>query len=77
MAKVWLITGASSGFGKELAKAVFAKGDQVVATFRKEEQATEFTTQNGTNGLGVVMDVSNEEQVKAGIQKALQRFQKN
>lgn len=75
MAKVWLITGASSGFGKELAKAVFQKGDHVVATFRKEEQAKEFTDQNSGKGLGVVMDVSKEEQVKAGVEKAIQQFQ--
>ena len=76
MAKVWFITGASSGFGKELAKAVFAKGDQVVATFRKEELAVTFTEQNSGKGLGVVMDVSNEAQVKTAVQQALQEFGK-
>ena len=35
MAKTWLITGCSSGFGKELTEAVLARGDQLVATARK------------------------------------------
>jgi len=34
MAKTWLITGCSSGFGKVLAEAVLARGDKLVATAR-------------------------------------------
>jgi hypothetical protein len=32
--RVWFITGASTGFGRELAMAALAKGDRVVATAR-------------------------------------------
>jgi NAD(P)-dependent dehydrogenase (short-subunit alcohol dehydrogenase family) len=38
MAKTWLITGSSRGFGVELAKAVLESGDTVVATARRPEQ---------------------------------------
>jgi len=76
MAKVWFITGVSSGFGKELARIVIEKGDEVVATFRKQELASEFTEQYKGNGLGIVVDVTKEEQVKTGVQQALQTFQK-
>jgi NAD(P)-dependent dehydrogenase (short-subunit alcohol dehydrogenase family) len=75
MAKTWFITGASSGFGKELVQAVLRKGDNVVATFRKAEQAGVFTQQHGDKGLGVLMDVTNEEQITTGIQRALNKFQ--
>jgi NAD(P)-dependent dehydrogenase (short-subunit alcohol dehydrogenase family) len=75
MAKVWFITGASSGFGEALAKAVIDKGDKVIATFRKAEQATAFSQQYNDEGLGVVMDVTDETQVKAAIQQALKQFQ--
>lgn len=34
---VWLITGCSSGFGKELALAALGKGFRVIATARKLE----------------------------------------
>lgn len=74
MAKTWFITGASSGFGRELVQAVLRKGDKVAATFRKAEQASAFTQQNGDNGLGILLDVTNEEQLKSGIQKALNKF---
>ena len=74
MAKTWFITGASSGFGKELVQAVLRKGDKVAATFRKPEQAGAFTQQNGDNGLGILLDVTNEEQIKSGLQTALNKF---
>jgi NAD(P)-dependent dehydrogenase (short-subunit alcohol dehydrogenase family) len=75
MAKTWFITGASSGFGKELVNAVLSKGDNVVATFRKEEQATAFSQQHDKQGLGLVLDVTNDAQIKSDIQQAFERFQ--
>jgi NAD(P)-dependent dehydrogenase (short-subunit alcohol dehydrogenase family) len=74
MAKVWFITGASSGFGQELAKAVINSGDQVIATFRKQEQADTFSKQYTNKGRGISMDVTNQAQVSAGVQQALQHF---
>jgi NADP-dependent 3-hydroxy acid dehydrogenase YdfG len=50
MAKVWFLTGASSGFGAEMVKAIIESGDSVAATFRKAEQATSFSQQY--NGKG-------------------------
>ncbi|MDQ3279096.1 MAG: SDR family oxidoreductase [Bacteroidota bacterium] len=74
MAKTWFITGASSGFGRELVQAVLSKGDKVAATFRKAEQASTFTQQHGDNGQGILLDVTNEEQIQNGIQKAFNKF---
>jgi NAD(P)-dependent dehydrogenase (short-subunit alcohol dehydrogenase family) len=34
MARTWLVTGCSSGFGKRTAAAVAARGDNLVATAR-------------------------------------------
>lgn len=74
MDKIWFITGASSGFGRELANAAMDKGDKVVATFRKPEQAESFTKEAGDKGLGVQLDVTNTGQVMAGLQTALEKF---
>ena len=52
--KTWFITGASSGFGEALADYVLEKGDRVAATFRKPEQADEFTAKEAGRTLGVV-----------------------
>lgn len=76
MAKVWFITGVSSGLGAELAKAVIEKGDKVAGTFRKTEQASGFSQQYNGNGLGIVMDVTNAEQITAAVQQALQKFER-
>lgn len=76
MAKIWFITGASSGFGAELAKAVINSGDKTIATFRKAEQAASFSQQHNGNGLGIVMDVTKEDQIKKAFQQALDKFDK-
>ncbi|MEJ7912198.1 MAG: oxidoreductase [Chitinophagaceae bacterium] len=76
MAKVWLITGASSGFGEALASAVINAGDQVAATFRNANQAQSFSEQHGQQGLGLVMDVTKEESLDAGIEQVFQSFGK-
>lgn len=34
-AKVWLVTGCSSGFGESLVPAILARGDKVIATARQ------------------------------------------
>ncbi len=73
MAKVWFITGASSGFGAELTKAITATGDSVAATFRKEEQADSFSQQN-KNSLGLVLDVTQTENIAAALQQAMDKL---
>ena len=60
MTKNWFITGVSTGFGKHLAELALAQGDKVAATFRKQEQADEFSTKAGANGKGLVADVADE-----------------
>ncbi|HWI90345.1 MAG TPA: oxidoreductase [Flavisolibacter sp.] len=74
MAKTWFITGASSGFGAELAKAIIESGDKVAATFRKTEQASLFSQQYKEKGLGVVLDVTQTERVQAALQQAIDKF---
>lgn len=74
MAKTWFVTGASSGLGAALTAAILARGDSVAATFRKAEQASLFTQQAGSNGLGLVLDVTDDAQRKIAVQQAVQQF---
>ena len=76
MSKVWFITGASSGFGEALAKAVTEKGDKVIATFRNAEQAALFSREHEGNGLGVVMDVTDAVQIKSGLAQGIEKFER-
>ena len=70
--KVWLITGCSTGFGRELAKIAAAKGDFVVGTLRKESQIEEFESLSPGKITAIILDVTNPEQIKEGVDKAVQ-----
>ena len=72
--KTWLITGASSGFGEALAEAVLAHGDNVVATFRKPEQAEAFGAKDPERAMGITMDVTDAASVDAGVSAAAGRY---
>jgi NAD(P)-dependent dehydrogenase (short-subunit alcohol dehydrogenase family) len=74
MAKVWFLTGSSSGFGAEMAKAIIDSGDKVAATFRKSEQASSFSQQYNGNALGLVLDVTDTESIRPALQQAIDNF---
>ncbi|WP_299532523.1 oxidoreductase [Ulvibacterium sp.] len=71
--KVWFVTGASTGFGKELVNVIANNGDIAIGTFRKKEQAESFTDIESLK-FGVVLDVTDYKQVKSGIETAIQHF---
>jgi len=71
--KVWFITGASRGFGTEIARAALARGDRVVATARKPE-AIEAELGRHEHLLAVALDVNDEAQAHAAAQAAIDRF---
>ncbi|HEY4047532.1 MAG TPA: oxidoreductase [Acidobacteriaceae bacterium] len=71
--KVWFITGASKGFGKELTKAALEAGDTVVATARKPETITKAVGENDRL-LALPLDVTNEQQAKEAVAAALAKF---
>ncbi|SDM43927.1 NADP-dependent 3-hydroxy acid dehydrogenase YdfG [Catalinimonas alkaloidigena] len=68
--KIWLITGCSTGFGRELAKLAAGKGDKVVGTVRKPEHQESLETLS-ENITAVLMDVTDHATVAAGVQKAI------
>ncbi|KAG0130055.1 hypothetical protein HOY82DRAFT_650428 [Tuber indicum] len=48
MAKTWLITGASSGIGREITLAALARGDTVIATSRTPTRLADLSTRGAT-----------------------------
>jgi len=68
--KIAVVTGAASGIGKQIAKTYFDNGAKVAIAdldlAAAEAVAREFDP-TGTRVLAVAMDVTNEEQVDAGI----------
>jgi NAD(P)-dependent dehydrogenase (short-subunit alcohol dehydrogenase family) len=72
--KVWLVTGASTGFGRELVDYLLAQGARVVATARKVEGLKELETRYPEHALVASMDVTDQQQVEAVVSAAVQRF---
>jgi NAD(P)-dependent dehydrogenase (short-subunit alcohol dehydrogenase family) len=70
--RVWLITGASSGFGRAIADAVLARGDSVVATSRRTDSLADL---DGDGRVHVVaLDVTDAAQREAAVAEAIDRF---
>lgn len=68
--RTWLISGVSSGFGQHLAQAALARGDVVVGTLRKPEQRAAFEALAPGRAHGLLLDVTNPEQIAAGVAHA-------
>ena len=72
--KVWLITGAGSGIGLEIAKAALAAGNKVVATGRNAGKVTKAIDNITDNLLVVKMDVTNPNEIATGVGSAIEKF---
>jgi len=72
--KVWLVTGASTGFGRELVEHLLASGARVVATARKVEGLQELGTKYPKTALVASMDVTNQKQVESVVGVAVKWF---
>jgi NAD(P)-dependent dehydrogenase (short-subunit alcohol dehydrogenase family) len=72
--KNWFVTGASTGLGEALATLLLDKGEKVAATFRKPEQVEEFTKKKPGYSLGVLVDVTDAEQIQGAVQHAVSTF---
>ena len=74
--KVALITGAASGIGHAIAKRYLEAGGRVVIADLNVEGSAKAARELGKtkSAIGVGMDVSNEDQVNAGVAKAAEAF---
>ena len=69
---VWLITGCSTGFGRELARQALALGYRTVVTARNPEALNDLADTG--EALLLRLDVTDQAQVDAAIQAAEHRF---
>jgi len=73
-AKVWLITGSSTGFGRSLTEAVLKQGDRVIATARKPEQLDDLVQHYPDAVKAVRLDVTQPQEASNAVDAALTTF---
>ncbi|MBO1766614.1 SDR family oxidoreductase [Allobranchiibius sp. GilTou38] len=72
--KVWFITGASKGFGREWAIAALERGDKVAATARKTDTLDDLVQKYGDAILPLQLDVNDRDADFAAVKAAHDNF---
>lgn len=70
-----LVTGATSGFGRAIAKLLIDKGYQVIGTGRRQEKLVELQNELGDKFLPLCFDVANLQQSKQALANLPENFQ--
>ena len=74
MSKVWLVTGSASGLGREIAEAVLASGDRLLATARDPQRLNDLVGRYGKQVSAAPLDVADEGAAKIAVAKAVDVF---
>lgn len=72
--KVWFITGASRGFGREWAIAALERGDSVAATARDISSLDDLAAKYGDRFLPLQLDVTDHDADVAAVKQAHDTF---
>jgi NAD(P)-dependent dehydrogenase (short-subunit alcohol dehydrogenase family) len=74
MAKTWLITGCSTGFGRVLAEAALDRGDKVVVTARNADSVADFVERYPDIARSIALDVTKPGDAAAAAALAEKEF---
>jgi NAD(P)-dependent dehydrogenase (short-subunit alcohol dehydrogenase family) len=72
--RVWLITGSSTGIGREIARAALEAGDRVAATARRPETVAELIEAFPGRAIAPRLDVTRQEEIDAAVEETLAAF---
>lgn len=70
----WLITGCSTGIGREIATAALQAGHSVVVTARRTERIADLVETFGERAIAVALDVTDKHQIAAAVRAASDAF---
>ncbi|MDW3218303.1 MAG: oxidoreductase [Acidimicrobiales bacterium] len=70
----WLITGCSTGIGREIARAALEAGHSVMATARRPETLDALLTEHPDHARATALDVTDERQIAAAVQATVDAF---
>ncbi len=70
----WLITGCSTGIGREIARAALEAGHRVVVTARRVESVKDLADEFGDLALPLALDVTDKAQIRDVVAATLAAF---
>jgi len=71
---VWLITGCSTGFGRELATILIGRGYRVAATARDAARVADLAQGHEANALALALDVDKPAEIAAAVAATTEKF---
>lgn len=74
MKKVWLITGCSTGFGRELAIFVLSQGYNAAVAARNTADVMDIVSGYPDTAISIQLDVTRPEDIKSAIKKTMEKF---
>lgn len=76
MNKVWLITGCSTGFGRELAKEALKKGYKVGVAARNIEDVADIVRDYPETAIAITLDVTKESHIGDAVKQVTEIFER-
>ena len=74
-AKVWLVTGATSGFGRAFVEYGSQKGYRIAAVVRSPEKIKDIVNNNSPDQLLVLQfDINDRSAIEGGIKETVDKF---
>src|SRR4051794_36789921 len=70
----WLVTGCSTGIGREIARCALEAGHEVAVTARRVADVEDLVATYPETALGVALDVTDRSQVRGAVAAAHDRF---
>lgn len=71
---VWMITGCSTGFGRELARQALERGFRVVLTARDPATLQEIAAAHPSTALALGLDVTRKSEIERAVQESRRAF---
>jgi len=68
--RTWLITGVSSGFGRELTSQLLERGDRVIGTVRRPDAVADFTARNPDTFQAELLEVTDAKAVREVVDRS-------
>jgi len=72
--RAWLITGCSTGIGREIARAVLARGERAAVTARNPDAVADLVAEYPDHALALALDVTDPEQITTAVEATERAF---